>query len=411
MNQANDQQDILELLIKRQVELNSLLEITRAVNSNQSKETLFQMTELILRNQLRVGKLRIFSHLGASWTQPISYGVQVLDDDELAELIFMVCSYQTVTLLDTSSPAILSDFQLLIPVAYKNQILGYVLLGKYDVSNAEQVEIDVKLIQTIINVIMVAAENRHLYEERLQKERLQRDLEVASEAQEMLLPRKLPDNERISMAATYMPHRNIGGDYYDYIELSKDEFMFCVADVSGKGIAAALLMANFQASVRTLAFQHQPLDILMQNINRAIFDITHGEKHITLFLGYYNLATRTLRYVNSGHNAPVLYNGTEIKELKTGSMMIGIFEELPFVKVGTEQLPSGSVVLNYTDGLIEFDQEETDVFNEEDVAKFLLEHHELGPKVLNALLIDKIQSMFIRHRHDDDITLLTFKTF
>jgi sigma-B regulation protein RsbU (phosphoserine phosphatase) len=411
LNHENDQQDILELLIKRQVGLNSLLEITQAVNNNYSQETLFQMTELILKNQLRVGKLRIFSCWEGSWTQPVSYGVRQLSDDELADTIITVCSYTARTFLDSSSPEILNDFQLLVPIDYKDVILGYVLAGNYDISNEEQVEIDVKLIQTIINIIMVAFENRHLMEERIQKERLQRDLEVASQVQEMLLPKDLPNNERVSMAATYLPHRNIGGDYYDYLELSDDEFMFCVADVSGKGIAAALLMANFQSSVRALAFQQQPLDVLMQNINRAIFDITDGDKHITLFLGHYNLTTHTLRYINSGHNAPILFNGSEVKELKKGSMMIGIFNELPFVNVGEEQLMAGSVLLNYTDGLVEYVQDDTSLFSEKEVAEFLLQNHTLEPKVLNTKLISKIQDMFVNSRHDDDITLLTFKVF
>lgn len=409
-NEVN--QEILELLIRRQVELNSLLEITRAINNNYSIDALYQMTELILKNQLRIGKLRTFTRAeNGIWRQPTSYGVEKLSQEQEEELTAVLNDYKAVTYINSVDPQVLSDFRLLIPVEYKEQIFGYVLIGDYLTSEFDQVDIDVKLIQTIINVIIVAAENRRLLEERIQQERLERDLELAVEVQTMLFPKFLPDNHRISMSARYVPQHNIGGDYYDFLEINKGEFIFCIADVSGKGMSAALLMANFQASLRALAFQKLPLNLLLSTANKAIFALTEGDRHITLFLGHYDLNTRKLTYVNAGHNPSLLINQAGIKELKSGTTMIGVFDDLPFINVGEEIIEPDSLIFNYTDGLVELDHDHADLFSEKDLVTFLFENQVLKPEKINMELMDKIKKLIGDDRQDDDITLLTFKVY
>ncbi|MCO4294750.1 PP2C family protein-serine/threonine phosphatase [Solitalea sp. MAHUQ-68] len=411
MNQEANQ-EILELLIRRQVELNSLLEITRAVNNNLPVETLFQMIELILKNQLRVGKLRAFSRgMANTWHQSNSFGVQPITPELEAEFINVLSEYKQVTFINKIDPPLLEEFKVLIPVEYNSLIYGYVLIGDYDTSEIDQVNIDVKLIQTVINIIIVAAENRRLLEERIQNERLQRDMELAAEVQSMLFPRTLPENERISISARYVPQQNIGGDYYDFLELNKDEFVFCIADVSGKGMSAALLMANFQASLRALAFQKMPLDQLLSTANKAIFNLTNGDRHITLFLGLYNFQTRELTYVNAGHNPSLLISQTDVKELKTGTTMIGVFDDLPFINVGHEILENDSFLFNYTDGLVELDHDHAELFNEQDLINFLFEHRSLTPELINKALMNKINGLIGSERQDDDITLLSFKVY
>nr|WP_256471443.1 PP2C family protein-serine/threonine phosphatase [Solitalea agri] len=227
----------------------------------------------------------------------------------------------------------------------------------------------------------------------------------------MLFPRTLPENERISISARYVPQQNIGGDYYDFLELNKDEFVFCIADVSGKGMSAALLMANFQASLRALAFQKMPLDQLLSTANKAIFNLTNGDRHITLFLGLYNFQTRELTYVNAGHNPSLLISQTDVKELKTGTTMIGVFDDLPFINVGHEILENDSFLFNYTDGLVELDHDHAELFNEQDLINFLFEHRSLTPELINKALMNKINGLIGSERQDDDITLLSFKVY
>src|SRR5690606_32549039 len=126
----------------------------------------------------------------------------------------------------------------------------------------------------------------------------------------------------------------------------------------GKGVSAALLMANLQASLRAWASVESDLVKLVRRLNEIVVSNTKGERFITLFLGLYNEKTRMLSYINAGHNPPILINGGKSRFLKKGTTIIGAFEELPSVVVGEEQLSPGSLVFNYTDGLVESPDEE-----------------------------------------------------
>ena len=186
----------------------------------------------------------------------------------------------------------------------------------------------------------------------------------AAQVQSMLIPDTLPNDDKIQMAAIYLPHKNIGGDYYDFIKLSEDEMFFCIADISGKGIAAAILMANFQAQIRELT-KRNPVTIeeYMQELNKGVLMSTKGEKFITLFLGKYNRKTRLLKYVNSGHNPPILVNTNGAKFLDKGTTILGMFNELPSVKMGQVPIIEDTAIICFTDGL-------TDVVNEDCICQW-----------------------------------------
>jgi len=161
-------------------------------------------------------------------------------------------------------------------------------------------------VQTLSNIIVVAIENIRLFNESLRQEALKKELELASKMQSMLIPRKetLPRNEKLHLTAFYHPHFDVGGDYYDCIILNKDEVGFCIADVSGKGISAALLMSNFQANLRALFTHEISLPALVERLNERVISSANGEKFITLFIAKFNYRTNDLVYINAGHNAP-----------------------------------------------------------------------------------------------------------
>ena len=163
---------------------------------------------------------------------------------------------------------------------------------------------------------------------------MKKELELAAQVQTLLIPDQLPKDDAIEMAAIYQPHRDIGGDYYDYLEVNEDEIVFCIADISGKGIAAALLMANFQAQLRAYLRQNYlPITDFIQQLNKNVNQITRGDKFITMFLAKYNKATRVLKYINAGHNPPVLLQNGKSQLLDKGCTILGMFEELPFVNM------------------------------------------------------------------------------
>jgi len=269
---------------------------------------------------------------------------------------------------------------------------------------------DLNFIQTIMNVIVVALENKKLFRERIEAERFQREMELAVEVQNMLIPVRLHVETGVEIGARYLPHQNIGGDYFDFIRLNDKEFLWCIADVSGKGISAALLMANFQASLRAWATVEDDLTNIVERLNSIVIKITKGEKFITLFLAKYNEETRRLNFINAGHNPSLLYSNGEAVELKLGTTMIGAFDELPFINQGELDIEPGTLILNYTDGLLDYEPTDSEVWNEDVLMDFLIQNGEAGPDKFNQLLLNELNAK-VKTKQIDDITLLTLRIF
>jgi sigma-B regulation protein RsbU (phosphoserine phosphatase) len=269
---------------------------------------------------------------------------------------------------------------------------------------------DLNFIQTMINVVVVRWRIRKLFRERLQSERLQREMELAAEVQNMLIPLRMHKDESVEIGAKYLPHQNIGGDYYDFIRLNDHEFLWCIADVSGKGVSAALLMANFQASLHAWSAVEDDLTNIIDRLNQKVVSNTQGERFITLFIAKYNEQTRKLNYINAGHNATILYSEGEAITLKLGTTMIGAFEQLPFLNEGEIDIEPGSLLVNYTDGLLDFEPSGDRTWDEEGLMDFVLENGELSPDAFNQLLMEHL-NIGIKGKPIDDITILTLRIF
>jgi sigma-B regulation protein RsbU (phosphoserine phosphatase) len=309
--------------------------------------------------------------------------------------------------LKTHPNPLVNVYDYFVPIFHKENSQAFVLLGDFNIK-PELISNDLSFIQTLINVIVVALENKKLFKENVQRELMQRDMELAGEVQNMLVPQRLPKSGSVEVGATYLPNQNIGGDYFDFIKVKPGEFMWCIADVSGKGVSAALLMANLQASLRAWASVEDDMSKIVSKLNEIVSSNTNGERFITLFLGRYKEETRELQYVNAGHNAPILICGDEIKFLKKGTTMIGAFDQLPFINTGIEILPAGSLIFNYTDGLVESADE--DVFiSDEELIGFLKKSMFLPVDDLNEKILKNIKSAFKAEMNSDDITILSIR--
>lgn len=397
--------DIVKLLLRRQVELNSLLEIAQGINNNLSIHSLYEMLEFVLTIHLKIGKYAIYYKEHTEWTCVSKLGEANLID---LSVFNSISTYQEAA--QKAKELENDEFTLLLPVIYNGMMVSVVMIGDYYPEDEDSKDTDIKFIESIINIIIVAVENKKLQEEQVNTERIKKDLEMAAQVQHMLFPENLPKNEKIHMAASYLPHHSIGGDFYDCIQLSDKEYLYCIADVSGKGIGAALIMANFQANLRLLAEMNTSLDKMIRTLNRVIFTNTKGEKFITVFLGRYNTETKKLNFVNAGHNPPLFIAGNELKELKDGTMLLGIMDELPFLNQGEVNLTSGSLILHYTDGLIEMDDTYANIFEENDLKDFVRKNHTLSATEFNSLLLTTILSIRKKNYYDDDITILTLQT-
>ncbi len=337
--------------------LNALLDITLAINDNVSTTELIRRYEKMLTDDLDIGKVIVLKY-SDKWECLLNsgYGNDFFNQVDMERDLL---PYEEISFI-TSEPQHFPELvDIVIPVSHKDQAIAYVLIGDIE-EEGEGVSPIIKhlrFIQTLSNIITVAIENKRLFQETLRQEAMKREMELASRMQTMLIPEteKLPSNDFIRLKAFYHPHFDVGGDYYDVIQLSPNEVGFCIADVSGKGISAAILMSNFQANLRALYTADQPLADTLVRLNERVMNSAKGEKFITLFIAKYHYTSRELTYVNAGHNPPFLYelNSKKLSTLSSGCVGMGMLDKLPFVNEATVKMEEPSKLFCYTDGLVE----------------------------------------------------------
>jgi sigma-B regulation protein RsbU (phosphoserine phosphatase) len=395
--------------------LNSLLEITRAINDNQPVGVLLEYYVDILCNKLNIGKVVMFK-LHGDWECVLAAGVSrsMVEKINVEEKFF---SYTEITFI-TSEQNFMPGFDIVIPV-YNNYVpIADVLIGdiEEEMEGISPVIKHVQFIQTISNLIVVAIENIRLFQESLQRESLRKELELASQMQNMLIPspKNLPRNKHLAMNAFYKPHYEVGGDYFDCIDLGDNKLGFCVADVSGKGMAAALLMSNFQATLRALFTSDISMESLLQKLNKRVHESAQGEKFITMFIARYDYTTHQLEYANAGHTPSIVYRmgSKNIKLLESACLAIGMLERLPFIHVRKLTIMEDSLMLSYTDGLVELlsDTEDGGVRSAFNVLLSAIQH---APDI-EGVINDVINTQNLHgNNYDifDDITLLGVKFF
>ncbi|NOS57152.1 MAG: serine/threonine-protein phosphatase, partial [Cyclobacteriaceae bacterium] len=193
-----------------------------------------------------------------------------------------------------------------------------------------------------------------------------------------------------------------------YIPINKNQFLICVADVSGKGIPAALMMSNFQASLRTLLRQTPNLTEIVEALNFQVLDNTKGEKFITFFGAIYDINLRTMVYVNAGHNPPLLYDRKNgIRLLEEGSTVLGAMHPLPFIHEGFITDLSEFTLLAYTDGLTETVNEQEQEFGPQALHDYFAKNHLKDLKTIHQDIIVTLDGFKGKNGYRDDITLLT----
>jgi len=391
----------------KQLQINSLLAITQAINENVAQEGLFNMYNSFLRWEMGIRKMALFFKETGAWECKTHLGIEekLLEHDINAEL----SKYRSKQGLEKSDHPLIREFDLVVPVLHKDVPIAYAFIGGFQ--DDEDVYNKVQFVTTITNVIAVAIENKRLFKQQLRQEVLNREVEVAAEIQRTLVPSRLPSGKNYQLSSIYRPHFAVGGDYYDVVEFPGDNIVFCIADITGKGVSAALLMANFQANLRAIVTRTTNLEQIVHELNDAVYRITQGDRFITLFLAKYDPKTRTIHYVNCGHTPPLLISKGEVIPLKNGCTVLGWLPELPFLEIGGICLTDESLIFTYTDGLTDVRNKNHDEFGEDNLIKFLLEHAELSAKDLNSQLLVHIERFREREPYPDDITVLTCKVF
>ncbi len=394
-----------ELHVKK-LQLHWLLQITKAINYNFSTKQMLDVYEHVLISQLKVEKLALLIHVN-KWSCVLTYGTDKgMKDFDLDKTLEELNHLHN---LETEKELWIKTFDSILPVYHKDQILAYALVGGFTnsvISNKNEL---VSFIQTITNLIVVAIENNNIAQEKIRQAGIRKELELAAQMQTLLFPVELQATAEFDLHATYLPHQEVGGDYYDYIPLNDEEFVFCMADVSGKGIAAALLMSNFQANLHAHVHHIASLTSLVRLLNTKVYTSAKGEKFITFFIGKFNIKTNELQYVNAGHNPPFLIHDKVVYMLNEGSTGLGMFEELPFVNPGKVFIPENAQLHCYTDGVTDVEDIGEKEYGMQRLREFLTSRtHLKNLKQLQEELVSDLRAFKENRSFTDDITLLSF---
>jgi len=394
-----------ELHVKK-LQLHWLLQITKAINYNFSTKQMLDVYEHVLNSQLKVEKLALLIHVN-EWSCALSYGTDKgMREFDLGKTLEELNKLHN---LETEKNLWINTFDNMLPVYHKDHILAYALLGGFENSVIPSKNELLSFVQTITNLIVVAIENNNIAQEKIRQAEIRKELELAAQMQTLLFPVDLPSTNDFDLHATYLPHQEVGGDYYDFIPLNDEEFVFCMADVSGKGIPAALLMSNFQANLHAHVHHISSLSSLIRLLNTKVYSSAKGEKFITFFIGRYNIKTKELQYVNAGHNPPFLIHEKVVYMLNEGSTGLGMFEQLPFVNSGKVFIPENAQLHCYTDGVTDVENSKEDDYGMQRLREFLTARtHMKDIKLLQEELVSTLRAFKENRDFTDDITLLSF---
>lgn len=321
-----------------------------------------------------------------------------------------------LTALPSSDTALLQDTkaELLLPIASSDQLHGFLALSPKR-SEEPYSPTDLRLLESLASQTALALENSRLTEavaqEAAQRERLHREVEIAREVQLRLLPKKQPLIEGLDYSGACRPAQLIGGDYYDYIATPSGHTAFAIGDISGKGIPAALLMSNLQASLRGLTLAGiTDLRDLLAKLNQLVYDSTTANRFATFFYVLYHPPTRQVIYSSAGHNpAALLRAGADrVEWLRTKGIALGLkriaaFEQAEFT------LAPGDILVLYTDGLTEAVNPARDEYGEDRLAQTLLTLRHQSALHIQQGLIAAVDAFAAAAPQHDDMTLLVLR--
>ena len=308
--------------------------------------------------------------------------------------------------------------RLLLPIRTKDQLSGVLVLGPrrgaHQYTNADK-----EVLMTVAAQLALVIENSRLLERIVAEEKLRRELALAAQVQQRLLPTEPPISGTLELAGICHPARGVGGDYYDFLPFDNQQIGIAIADVAGKGMAAALLMSTVQASLRSQALVHNDatppshaLTRLVASMNLLLCRSTQGSNYVTFFYAQFDERTRRLTYVNAGHNPPFLLRHDPTAErwvsLSTGGLFIGAFDHLQYEEE-TLDLRSGDVLVAYTDGVTEALDVAGEEFGEERLQAALTEAAHLNAQQIRESVSQQVREWCAGAPQYDDLTFLVMK--
>ncbi len=297
---------------------------------------------------------------------------------------------------------------LLFPLLRGEEFIGFFGLGE-KLRGFRYTYDEITLLGFLSNQLAVALVNSQLYEEALEKRKLEDEIALARHIQNSLLPSSPPRLPGMEIAVETRPCRQVGGDYFDFLTTKKGDLGIAIGDISGKGMPAALLMSSLQASLRAEVENGHPIQDSMRLVNSLLFKSTSPEKFVTLFYGELNPHQRTLAYCNAGHNYPLLVHPTgRVDRLEKGGTILGAFPDVQY-EVGKAQLSRGDLLILYTDGVTEALNQREEEYGEERLLSSVVDHRGLSPREIKEKIINGVERFSSPAPLYDDLTIMVLK--
>ncbi len=413
--------------IQNSIKINELQGVNRELDSKINRlSSLFELSKEFgfFSESTKVAKLLIFSIIGQFLVS--KYAVISFDEDDIKILeskyddedlinglnqcdCGMITKSKNKQDLLKSYP-LLSEIgvDLIVPMEVQGKTKGLILLGER-ITKQSYSEADIEFIYSVGSLAIISIENKRLFLEELEKQKMEEELELAREIQQNLLPQTLPRFSNFDLAAINMSSKQVGGDYYDVIALDDDRFCVAIADVSGKGAPASLLMANIQAFLQVIC--RQDLNIVESTalINDLISANTSDGRFITFFWAVINNEEKKMTYVNAGHNHPLLIRDGEIKKLNKGGMILGVMETTIPYDSETIDLQKDDVIVLFTDGISEAMNKESEEFSDERLEENSIKLSSFSAKEILDGIKNEVTDFTKGASQSDDITMVVLK--
>ena len=307
-----------------------------------------------------------------------------------------------------NSEGLLINSLLCTPLIFKGKMIG--VISVFNKKEGKKFNRDdQRLLSIIASQSAHVIESARLLEEEKQYMSIREELRMAKDIQVNLLPKEIPKIPGYDIKAINIPAREVGGDYYDFISISETRIGFCLGDVSGKGLPAAVLMGNLQATIRGQTLIDSPCRERISRANKLLFGSTDPSKFATLFYGILDFETHKICYCNAGHNYPYLFhNDSSYKRLDIGGILLGCIPDTPYDDTIIQIKPGDNLIL-YTDGFTEAFNKDEEEFGEERFGEILNNNHHDSSQNLVDKLIEAVRKHSEGEPQTDDMTIMIIK--
>lgn len=297
---------------------------------------------------------------------------------------------------------------LLFPLAHRGDLNGILCLGNKLTRTSFSAE-DARLLNVLSDQIAIALENIDLYQAKLEKQHLEKEISVAREIQKMLLPYQIPKGKNFEISAMNIPSKEVGGDYYDFIQLDDHHIGIAIGDISGKGIPGAMLMSNLQATLRASVWQFDEPAEVMERINNQIAITTSSEKFATFFYGILDAKKLTFTFTNAGHNYPIIKKQSgQYCHLTDGGLVIGVKPDFVYNQTKMKLSPGDTLVF-YTDGITEALNPQLEEFGEQKLLDIIVHYPYRSADELRNYIYEEMIRFTQGESQYDDLTLIVLQ--